>query len=166
MRCPFCHVDRDRVIDSRASEDGVAIRRRRECLGCGRRLTTYERYEPTTLKVVKKNGVREPFEREKIRRGLQRACWKRPLSDEQIENTVSAVEMAIIDRFEDEIDSRTLGEMVMERLSELDQVAFVRFASVYREFKDVRDFVDELKPILQKQSRGTTTKSAAGGEVA
>ena len=166
MRCPFCHVDRDRVIDSRASEDGVAIRRRRECLECGRRLTTYERYEPTTLKVVKKNGVREPFEREKIRRGLQRACWKRPISDEQIENTVSAVELAIIDRFEDEIDSRTLGEMVMERLSELDQVAFVRFASVYREFKDIRDFVNELKPILQKQSYGAARESAPGGEVA
>ena len=162
MRCPFCHVDNDRVIDSRASEDGVAIRRRRECLGCSRRLTTYERYEPTTLKVVKKNGVREPFEREKIRRGLQRACWKRPISDEQIDNVVSAVEMAIYDRLDDEIDSRTLGEMVMEHLSKLDQVAFVRFASVYREFKNVRDFVDELKPILQKQTRARSTQAAGG----
>ena len=163
MRCPFCHVDNDRVIDSRASEDGAAIRRRRECLGCSRRLTTYERYEPTTLKVIKKNGVREPFDREKIRRGLQRACWKRPISDEQIDNVVSAVEMAIYDRLDDEIDSRTLGEMVMEHLSKLDQVAFVRFASVYREFKNVRDFVDELKPILQKQTRARSTQ-AAGGE--
>ena len=163
MRCPFCHVDNDRVIDSRASEDGVAIRRRRECLGCGRRLTTYERYEPTTLKVVKKNGVREPFEREKIRCGLQRACWKRPISDEQIDKVVSAVEMAIYDRLDEEIDSRTLGEMVMEHLSQLDQVAFVRFASVYREFKDIRDFVDELKPILQKQSRARSAEPRPDG---
>jgi transcriptional repressor NrdR len=162
MRCPFCHVDNDRVIDSRASEDGVAIRRRRECLGCGRRLTTYERYEPTSLKVIKKNGVREPFEREKIRRGLQRACWKRPISDEQIDNVVNAVEIAIADHLDDEIDSRTLGEMVMEHLSRLDQVAFVRFASVYREFKDVRDFVNELKPMLQKQTRDRSPEAAGG----
>ena len=113
--------------------------------------------------MIKKNGVREPFDREKIRRGLQRACWKRPISDEQIDNVVSAVEMAIYDRLDDEIDSRTLGEMVMEHLSKLDQVAFVRFASVYREFKNVRDFVDELKPILQKQTRARSTQ-AAGGE--
>jgi transcriptional repressor NrdR len=163
MRCPFCHVDNDRVIDSRASEDGAAIRRRRECLGCGRRLTTYERFEPTTLKVVKKNGVREPFEREKIRRGLERACWKRPISDEQIETTVSAVQMAINASFDDEIDSRTLGEIVMEHLSDLDQVAFVRFASVYREFKDVRDFVNELKPMLQRQSRARPVDAERGG---
>ena len=148
MRCPFCHVDNDRVIDSRASEDGVAIRRRRECLGCGRRLTTYERYEPTTLKVVKKNGVREPFKREKMRQGMERACWKRPISDEQIEMAVAAIELAISDGVDDEIDSQALGEMVMAHLSQMDQVAFVRFASVYREFKDVRDFVNELKPML------------------
>ena len=148
MRCPFCHVDNDRVIDSRASEDGVAIRRRRECLGCGRRLTTYERYEPTILKVVKKNGVREPFIREKIRQGMERACWKRPISDEQIEMAVAAIELAISDGLDDEIDSRGLGEMVMAHLGQMDQVAFVRFASVYREFKDVRDFVNELKPML------------------
>ncbi len=148
MRCPFCHVDNDRVIDSRASEDGVAIRRRRECLGCGRRLTTYERYEPTILKVVKKNGVREPFKREKLRQGMERACWKRPISDEQIEMAIAAIELAISDGLDDEIDSRTLGEMVMAHLGQMDQVAFVRFASVYREFKDVRDFVNELKPML------------------
>jgi transcriptional repressor NrdR len=159
MRCPFCHVDRDRVIDSRASEDGVAIRRRRECLACGRRLTTYERYEPTMLKVVKKNGVREPFEREKIRRGIERACWKRPISDEQIETAVAAIELAVMDRLDDEIDSRELGEMVMAQLGQMDEVAFVRFASVYREFKDVRDFVNELKPMLQRQKQ-----TAKGGQ--
>jgi transcriptional repressor NrdR len=141
------------VIDSRDSEDGVAIRRRRECLDCERRFTTYERYEPTTLKIVKKNGAREPFLREKIRVGLEKACWKRPISDEQIKTAVSAVEREVNDRFDTEIDSRTLGELVMEQLRQLDQVAYVRFASVYREFKDVRDFVHELQPILQQQAR-------------
>ncbi|MCL4202206.1 MAG: transcriptional regulator NrdR [Pirellulaceae bacterium] len=151
MKCPFCEVDRDKVTDSRASEDGSAIRRRRHCLNCDRRFTTYERYERTTLQVVKKNEVREPFEREKIRSGLERACWKRPISAEQIEAIVTAVETEVFDDFEDEIDSRVLGEMVMDRLRTLDQVAFVRFASVYREFKDVRDFVQELQPMLQQR---------------
>jgi transcriptional repressor NrdR len=151
MKCPFCEVDRDKVTDSRASEDGSAIRRRRHCLNCDRRFTTYERYERTTLQVVKKNQVREPFEREKIRSGLERACWKRPISAEQIETIVTAVETEVFDDFEDEIDSRVLGEMVMDRLRTLDQVAFVRFASVYREFKDVRDFVQELQPMLQQR---------------
>lgn len=152
MKCPFCEVDNDKVTDSRASEDGGAIRRRRECLNCGRRFTTYERYERTTMQVVKKNQVREPFEREKIRSGLERACWKRPVSAEQIDALVAAIELEVFDQFEDEIDSRTLGGMVMDRLRVLDQVAFVRFASVYREFKDVRDFVQELQPMLQQKS--------------
>jgi transcriptional repressor NrdR len=151
MKCPFCDVDRDKVVDSRASEDGTAIRRRRLCLACDRRFTTYERYERTTLQVIKKNNVRQPFEREKIRSGLERACWKRPISAEQIEAIVSAIETEVSDGFEDEIDSRTLGEMVMDHLRILDQVAFVRFASVYREFKDVRDFVQELQPMLQQR---------------
>ncbi len=152
MKCPFCEVDNDKVTDSRASEDGGAIRRRRECLNCGRRFTTYERYERTTMQVVKKNQVREPYEREKIRSGLERACWKRPVSAEQIDALVAAIELEVFDQFEDEIDSRTLGGMVMDRLRVLDQVAFVRFASVYREFKDVRDFVQELQPMLQQKS--------------
>ena len=152
MKCPFCHTDNDRVTDSRASEDGSAIRRRRECVQCERRYTTYERYEATTLKVVKKNHVREPFQRAKIRLGLQRACWKRPISDEQIETVVSAVECDIFDRNEDEVDSRVIGELVIAALRRLDEVAFVRFASVYRQFKDVRDFVDELQPMLQAKS--------------
>ena len=150
MKCPFCQVDNDKVTDSRASEDGGAIRRRRECLACGRRFTTYERYEPIALKVVKKNNVREPFERDKIRRGLEKACWKRPISDEQIENVVGAIEREVFDRFDVEIDSGDLGELVMKQLRHLDQVAYVRFASVYREFKDVRDFVEELQPMLQQ----------------
>lgn len=155
MKCRFCGADNDRVIDSRASDDGFAIRRRRECASCKRRYTTYERLEELNLKVVKKTGVREPFSREKMRRGLGKACWKRPISDDQIAMIVEQVERDIYDRFESEIHSRELGECVMGYLGELDQVAFVRFASVYREFKDVRDFVDELQPILKHRRHQT-----------
>ena len=153
MRCPFCRVDHDKVIDSRSCDDGFSIRRRRECLQCARRYTTYERLEEMAIKVVKKNGVREPFVRDKIRTGLKQACWKRPISDEQIEAAVSAVESVIYSTIEDEIETRKVGELVMTELAKLDQVAYVRFASVYREFKDVEDFVDELQPILREQRR-------------
>ncbi len=148
MRCPFCRVDNDRVIDSRASQDGFAIRRRRECLACKRRYTTYEKLEEPALKVVKKDGLRMPFERDKIKRGLEKACYKRPVSDEQIEALVSAIENDVLAEADSEVETRRLGELVMLRLRDLDQVAYVRFASVYREFKDVQDFVDELGPIL------------------
>ena len=151
MKCPYCHSDNDRVIDSRASEDGTAIRRRRQCLSCKRRYTTYERLEEITVKVIKKDGVREPFEREKIKQGLAKACWKRPISDKQSEAMVSAVESDVYENLETEIDSGDIGERVMQQLAKLDQVAFVRFASVYREFKDVRDFVDELQPMLKER---------------
>ena len=154
MRCPFCRVDNDRVIDSRAGDDGTSIRRRRECLDCKKRFTTYERVERQMLSVVKKGGDREPFEREKIKRGLARACWKRPITAEQIEVAVSALESELYGTYETDIPSRVLGERAMELLRGLDQVAFVRFASVYREFKDIRDFVDELEPILAETSRG------------
>jgi len=154
MKCPFCRDDNDRVIDSRAAQDGFAIRRRRECLSCKRRYTTYERLEETTMKVVKKDGVREPFDREKIRQGLSRACWKRPISDDQIESVVLQVENEIYARFDREVDSRVIGELVMEHLDTLDQVAYVRFASVYRDFKDVADFVDELAPMLTRKGPG------------
>lgn len=150
MRCPFCRVDNDRVIDSRTSEDGYAIRRRRECVDCRRRFTTYERLEEMGVKVVKKDGIREPFDREKIRAGLAKACWKRPISDEQIAQIVGVIESDVYANFESEIESHDLGGLVMQHLSQLDQVAFVRFASVYRQFKDVRDFVDELQPMLKK----------------
>ena len=150
MRCPFCRVDHDRVTDSRTCEDGQLIRRRRMCLKCKRRFTTYERVEEMSVKVVKKDGVREPFQRLKIRLGLQKACWKRPIKDEDIDKVVSGIEREVYNQFEDEIDSRMLGEIVMAHLVALDQVAYVRFASVYREFKDVRDFVDELQPILRR----------------
>ena len=153
MKCPYCRVDHDRVIDSRSSEDGFAIRRRRECLACRRRYTTYERLEELDLKVVKKDNVREPFNRDKIYAGLTKACWKRPVSNEQIVAVVAELEEAIYERDEGEIDSRTIGEMLMDRLKKLDQVAYVRFASVYREFQDVRDFVDELQPMLDSDSK-------------
>ena len=148
MKCPFCRVDNDRVIDSRACQEGFAIRRRRECLKCKRRYTTYERIEESTIKVVKKDGARVPFSREKIKRGLERACWKRPISDREIERTVSGIENDVYQSFEAEIESRRLGELVMDHLRELDEVAFVRFASVYRQFEDAGDFVDELRPFL------------------
>jgi len=150
MNCPFCRVDNDRVIDSRASHDGFAIRRRRECLNCKRRYTTYERIEETVIKVIKKDGTRTPFERDKIKRGLEKACWKRPISAEQIERVVSDVEADVYANFDNEVQSQYLGELVMRHLRQLDQVAFVRFASVYREFKDVRDFVEELEPMLDE----------------
>ncbi len=150
MRCPFCQLDHDRVIDSRASDDGFAIRRRRECLKCRRRYTTYERLEEQQIKVVKKSGIREPFQRDKLRQGLAKACWKRPISDEQIDAIVAAVETQVYADFDVEVESQLLGDMLMEQLRSVDEVAFVRFASVYRQFKDVRDFVDELQPMLHR----------------
>jgi transcriptional repressor NrdR len=153
MKCPYCRVDQDRVLDTRGSQDGYAIRRRRECLNCKRRYTTYEQIEELGLKVVKKDGARVPFDREKIRLGLEKACWKRPISSDQIEAIVAAVENTIYTDYESEVESQALGELVIEHLRLLDQVAFVRFASVYREFKDVRDFVDELEPMLEESQR-------------
>ena len=148
MKCPFCRLDNDRVIDSRACQDGFAIRRRRQCVKCKRRYTTYERLEESTIKVVKKDGSRVPFQRDKIRRGLERACWKRPISGRDIEQTVAGIENDVYTTFENEIDSRRLGELVMDHLRGLDEVAFVRFASVYRQFEDAGDFVEELRPFL------------------
>jgi transcriptional repressor NrdR len=153
MLCPYCRVDNDKVIDSRTGQDGFAIRRRRECVHCGRRFTTYERVEEPVLKVVKKDGVREPFNRDKIKIGLQRACYKRPVSDEQIESIVAAVENDAFTNFDNEVAASYLGNLVMQQLRTVDQVAYVRFASVYREFKDVRDFVQELQPILAEAKR-------------
>jgi transcriptional repressor NrdR len=157
MRCPFCRVDNDRVTDSRVVDDGYGIRRRRECLNCRRRFSTYERPEEITIKVVKKDGCREPFLRDKVRNGVARACWKRPISDEQIDGLVANIEGELYANFDSEIDSRTLGKLVLDYLRDLDQVAFVRFASVYREFEDVTDFVDELQLILK--NRQTTSRS-------
>ena len=153
MKCPSCQSENDRVIDSRASEDGYAIRRRRQCVQCKRRYTTYERVEGPAFKVVKKDGSREPYDRLKIKQGLEKACWKRPVSDAQIEAVVVALENDLESQFDTEVESRLLGELVMQQLRELDEVAYVRFASVYRQFKDLRDFVDELKPMLADARR-------------
>ena len=148
MKCPYCRLDNDRVIDSRSCQDGFAIRRRRQCLKCKRRYTTYERLEESTIKVVKKDGSRVPFQRDKIKRGLERACWKRPISDHEIEQTVAGIENDVYTSFENEIDSHRLGQLVMDHLRNLDEVAFVRFVSVYRQFEDAGDFVEELRPFL------------------
>jgi transcriptional repressor NrdR len=153
MKCPNCLKDNDRVLDSRASQDGFAIRRRRECLDCKRRYTTYERIEATTVRVIKKDNTREPFDHAKVKRGLEKACWKRPISDVQIEAVVTSVESEIEANFESEVESRHVGELVMQHLRDLDEVAYVRFASVYRQFKDVQDFVDELRPMLAESRR-------------
>jgi len=150
MKCPFCQDDNDKVIDSRASEDGTATRRRRQCNACQKRYTTYERVERTSIKVVKKDGARVPFDRNRLKQGLEKACWKRPISDAEIEAVITAVENDIEANYESEVESRSLGEIVMDQLRELDQVAYVRFASVYREFKDAHDFVDELRPMLRE----------------
>jgi len=152
MMCPLCRHDETKVIDSRASQQ-FAIRRRRECLKCGRRFTTYEKIEESPLKVIKKDGSRVPFDREKIRSGLEKACYKRPVSDDDIEAVICDVETDISQDFEREVPSRVIGEQVFNALRQIDQVAFVRFASVYREFKDVNDFVEELEPMLRRQRR-------------
>ena len=153
MKCPFCRSDNDRVIDTRTIQEGTAIWRRRQCLACNRRYTTYERIERTTVKIIKKDGAREPFDHSKIKRGLEKACWKRPISDTQLEAIIAEVENQLETSFESEVPSRELGELVMQHLRQLDQVAFVRFASVYRQFEDVHDFVDELKPMLDESRR-------------
>ena len=150
MRCPFCREDDDKVVDSRSSGEGTIIRRRRECLACGRRFTTYERIETLLLRVVKKDGRRIEFDRMKILNGLIKACEKRPVSTEQLEQAVGQIENEIYTHYDREVTSRQIGQLVMQKLRELDQVAYVRFASVYREFKDVSEFVNEVKPMLNK----------------
>jgi len=144
MRCPFCSHLEDRVVDSREAQEGQVTRRRRECLSCGRRFTTYERIDEVLPAVVKKDGRREPFDRAKIVHGLERACQKRPVSAERIEALVAALERQLQESGEREVPSRVVGERVMASLRDLDPVAYVRFASVYRAFEDVGDFMSEL----------------------
>ncbi|HUK66968.1 MAG TPA: transcriptional regulator NrdR [Anaeromyxobacteraceae bacterium] len=151
MRCPYCGHLEDRVVDSREAQEGQATRRRRECLACGRRFTTYERVEEVLPQVVKKDGRREAFDRRKIVEGLSRACQKRPISREQIEDLASQVERRIQELGEREVRSATVGEAVMERLRELDPVAYVRFASVYRAFEDVGEFMSELEGLAARK---------------
>ena len=158
MRCPYCGNDDTQVKDSRPTDDSSAIRRRRICPSCGGRFTTFERVQLRELMVVKKSGRRVPFDRDRIKQGLAKACWKRPISDEQIEATVAAVELEIYANFDAEVPSREIGELVMKSLAGLDQVAYVRFASVYREFKDAQDFVEELQPMLGASRRQTFTR--------
>lgn len=150
MKCPFCRLDNDRVIDSRSGEGGFVTRRRRHCQSCERRYTTYERVAELEIRVVKKTGDREPFSADKIRRGLHRACWKRSVSDEDIEFTIARIEQKVFADFDDEIPSAELGRIVMDHLFELDQVAYIRFASVYREFTDAQDFVEEVQQMLKR----------------
>jgi len=151
MKCPFCGYKEDRVVDSRSTNEGAAIRRRRECLKCGRRFTTYESLEMIPLMVVKKDGRREAFDRNKILQGLLKSCQKRPVSVKQLEQIVAGVERALLRKFDTEVPSQAIGELVMERLSKVDDVAYVRFASVYRQFKDVNQFMQELKDVLKKR---------------
>ena len=152
MMCPYCRHGETGVIDSRASQQFV-IRRRRKCLSCDRRFTTYEKIEETPLKVIKKDGSRITFDREKIKRGLEKACYKRPISDADLEAVVSDIEASLYENFDREVPSREIGEKVMESLRRIDKVAFVRFASVYREFQDVNDFQEELAPLLRENRK-------------
>lgn len=148
MKCPFCGTLDNRVIDSRLSQGGEVTRRRRECEGCVRRYTTYERVEQVLPYVIKKDGRREPFDRMKILAGIRRACEKRPISSESLERLVDAVERDLVEAGDKEVSSAKVGERIMDGLRELDQVAYVRFASVYRSFKDIHEFMDELSDLL------------------
>jgi transcriptional repressor NrdR len=154
VKCPFCAHGENKVIDSRISKDGDAIRRRRECVGCGNRFTTYEFVEEVLPVVVKKDGRREPFDRTKIRSGIKKACEKRPISTDAIEILADQVERACQEFQGKEISSSAIGEKVMRELQTLDGVAYVRFASVYREFRDVSDFLDELKDLIHPKKNG------------
>lgn len=152
MRCPFCeHLD-SKVQDSRPAEEGATIRRRRECLACGKRFTTYEKVEVLPLIVVKKNGQREVFDPDKLLMGVIKACEKRPVEMAKLESMVDDVERELANAMVREISSQTIGELVMERLRDIDKVAYVRFASVYREFKDLQSFARELEELLQRNS--------------
>ena len=149
MKCPFCNKDDTRVVDSRPVDDNRSIRRRRMCDACGKRFTTYEKVETIPLIVIKKDQNREQYDRRKIENGVIRACYKRPISAQQITAVVDQIETLVFSREEREVSSEVIGEIVMDQLKELDPVAYVRFASVYREFKDVNTFMDELKKLLK-----------------
>ncbi len=148
MRCPYCNNTDAKVVDSRSSKDGVAIRRRRECLSCARRYTTYERIEEVAQMVIKKDGTRETFDRWKLKAGILKSTEKRPVSLDQIEAMIDEVERKLFGASEHEISTTVIGEEVMQKLKSIDEVAYVRFASVYRQFKDLGEFMDELKTML------------------
>ncbi len=158
MKCPFCNYGKSKVVDSRVSLEGNTIRRRRECLKCSRRYTTYERVEEVSPMVIKKDGRRENFQRWKLRQGLMKAIHKRPISLEQIEALIDDVEKSLFNSGRQEVTSREIGEAVIERLKKLDEVAYVRFASVYRQFRDINEFMDELKGMLSTGGEGSLHK--------
>ena len=150
MKCPFCSYEESKVIDSRPTDEGERIRRRRECLECGKRFTTYEMIESLPIVVIKKDGSRETFDRQKLLTGMLRACEKRPVSIEMLDRAISDIETVIQNSLDREVSSDKIGEFVMEKLKEIDEVAYVRFASVYRQFKDINTFMDELNKLLSK----------------
>lgn len=151
MRCPFCSFEESKVVDSRSTDDNTTIRRRRECLKCNKRYTTYEKVEDIPILVVKRDSTRENFNKEKIINGLIRACQKRPVSRMQIEELAEDIEKTISNKMITEVNSKVIGEMVMERLKEVDEISYVRFASVYREFKDINTFLEEIKSLVSKK---------------
>lgn len=153
MKCPFCENLEDRVIDSRTSKEGNAIRRRRECLKCGKRFTSYERVEDVVSMVVKKDGRREPFDMDKIKNGLLIACKKRPIETDKIDGIVDSIEKKLVGLGMREVQSSWIGEQIMSELKDLDKVAYVRFASVYRKFKDINDLMDEVKTLFEGRER-------------
>ena len=154
MKCPFCGFQESKVVDSRHSDDNLSIRRRRECLGCQRRFTTYEMVEVLPMVVVKKDGSRQNFDKSKILTGLQRSCVNRPVPIAEMERITNEIEQAVMNSMAREISTNDIGEMVMERLKPLDEVSYVRFASVYRQFKDINTFIDELEKLLVEKKQG------------
>jgi transcriptional repressor NrdR len=159
MRCPYCHGTEDRVVDSRTSQEGRAVRRRRECVGCGRRFTTYEYVEERPLLVTKQDGSSEPFDRQKVLKSIQLPCAKRPITGSEIELMVNAVEDELGRLNVEEVDSGKIGELVMEQLRGRDYVAYVRYASVYRNFQDLDEFYEELKELSAKEARAALSRS-------
>jgi transcriptional repressor NrdR len=162
VKCPFCGHMEDKVVDSRESKEAESIRRRRECTGCNKRFTTYERIDEIPYMVVKKDGRREKFERQKVLNGLLRACEKRPVSIGKLEQIVNETEGFVIDSAERERTTKEIGELIMERLKHLDKVAYVRFASVYLDFKDIREFMSELKELLDTKQEAPQSKGIKG----
>ena len=154
MRCPYCGESESKVIDSRPTEDGEKIRRRRECLACKKRFTTYEVVETVPLMIIKKDGSRQTFDRQKLLNGMMRSCEKRPVSYGMLENAVDNIEQTLLNSYEQEVSSMYVGELAMRELKKIDEVAYVRFASVYRQFSDLNTFMDELKDMLNNRSKG------------
>jgi transcriptional repressor NrdR len=154
LKCVFCDFEESKVVDTRSAEDGHAVRRRRECMQCGKRFTTFEKVETRPVMIIKKDGHREPFDTEKLRAGLMKACEKRPAAQAQMDRVVAEIEKEILNLLEPGVPSWKVGELVMRALKELDEVAYVRFASVYRQFTDINTFMQELASLLQDQQKG------------